>query len=406
MINHIIVNNLYDEDYVETHTNALFLGDAEFDFKDGVFSGFDAEQAQVRHEDAGAISSTRSGRPQRREEPRRPALHLRAAEDLRLALHARRWESGSPASRPRRSSRSPRRWRRTGPGTILYALGMTQHTTGVQGIRAFTILQLLLGNIGKPGGGVNALRGEPNVQGACDMGVLNNYMPGYLDYPSNAEPTLDDYAARTAPRAASTSSTRSRRSTASGDAENEFGYEWLPKGSRPRTSSFGIFESALAGQMKMLWIIGQNPAVTSPNLKIIFEGMDKLETLVVQELWETETAAFWHRPGVDPKTIQTEVFLLPAAFFMEKNGTITNSGAMVQWRHKAVNPPGQARADGEIVDFVFRRVRDFVINSNDPKDEIIKKAYWTYTTPEDVLREISGRALQDFPGPPSRTARW
>src|SRR5690348_80050 len=125
--------------------------------------------------------------------------------------------------------------------------------------------------------------------------------------------------------------------------------------------------------------------------------MAKIETLVVQEIWETETAAFWKRPGVDPKSIRTEVVLLPAAFFMEKNGTITNSGGLVQWRNAAVKPPGQARPDGEIVDHVFRRVRDLVHDSKDAKDEIIKKASWTYTTAEDVLREINGHALSDIP---------
>ena len=126
--------------------------------------------------------------------------------------------------------------------------------------------------------------------------------------------------------------------------------------------------------------------------------MDKLEMLVVQELWETETAAFWRRPGVDPKSISTEVILLPAAFFMEKGGTISNSGGMVQWRYPGVKPPGQAKPDGEIVDQVFRRVRDLVHDSNDPKDDPIRKAFWTYTTPEDVLREINGRARSRHTG--------
>jgi formate dehydrogenase major subunit len=130
---------------------------------------------------------------------------------------------------------------------------------------------------------------------------------------------------------------------------------------------------------------------------VVFEALDKLEMLVVQELWETETAAFWQRPGADPKSIQTEVFLLPASFFMEKNGSITNSGAMVQWRYAAVKPPGQSKPDGEIWDYVFRRVRDFVHDSREPRDEIINKAAWTYTTAEDVLREINGRALVDVP---------
>ena len=151
-------------------------------------------------------------------------------------------------------------------------------------------------------------------------------------------------------------------------------YAWLPK--RNAAKDYGtmpMFEDALAGKLKLLWIVGQNPAVTLPNLTLTFEAMAKLETLVVQEIWETETAAFWKRPGVDPKSIDTEVILLPAAFFMEKNGTISNSGGMVQWRHAAVKPPGQAKPDGEIVDLVFRAVRDLVKDSKEPRDEIIQQ---------------------------------
>src|SRR3974377_2442925 len=111
---------------------------------------------------------------------------------------------------------------------------------------------------------------------------------------------------------------------------------------------------------------------------------------------ETETATFWNRPGVDPKSVSTEVLLLPAAFFMEKNGTITNSGGMVQWRHAGVKRPGETKPDGEIVDLIFRCVRDQIKDSTDPKDEIIKKSFWTYTSAEDVLREINGRGLRDI----------
>ncbi len=151
---------------------------------------------------------------------------------------------------------------------------MTQHTTGVQGIRSFTILQLLLGNIGKPGGGVNALRGEPNVQGACDMAVLYNYMPGYLNSPSNAEPTIYDYV-----RKNGIADSRYLVNTLKaffGDAatkENDYAYGWLPK--RNAAKDYGtmpMFEDALAGKLKLLWIVGQNPAVTVPNLKLTFDG--------------------------------------------------------------------------------------------------------------------------------------
>jgi formate dehydrogenase major subunit len=224
--------------------------------------------------------------------------------------------------------------------------GMTQHTTGVQGIRSFTILQLLLGNIGKPGGGVNALRGEPNVQGACDMAVLYNYYPGYLNSPTNAEPTIFHYVRKNG--IADSKYSVNTLKAFFGDAatpENDYAYEWLPKRTRSRTTERWRCSRTRSPEAEASsGSIGQNPAVTLPNLRLTFDAMAKLETLVVQEIWETETAAFWKRPGADPKTINTEVILLPAAFFMEKNGTISNSGGMVQWRHAAVKPPGQAEA--------------------------------------------------------------
>src|SRR3954447_17455955 len=397
MINHILIHNLYDEDYVTTHTNALFLGRADFDFKDGLFSGFD-EDAHKYHTESWGYQLDGAGRPQiaaSLADPRCIFTRLRKFFG-RYTPDVGERVSGVPAAQIQKIAETLAANR---PGTILYALGMTQHTTGVQAIRAFTILQLLLGNIGKPGSGVNALRGEPNVQGACDMGVLNNYMPGYLNYPAHTEPTLATYTKK--------NGTGDRKCLVNtlkafyGDAatpENDFGYSWLPKRNAQKDySTLSIFEDALAGKLKLLWIIGQNPAVTTPNLKLTFDAMDKLDMLVVQEIWETETATFWCRPNADPKSIATEVILLPASFFMEKNGTITNSGGMVQWRNAAVKPPGQAKPDGEIVDLVFRRVRELVKDSTDEKDLILKHAPWTYTTAEDVLREINGRALRDIP---------
>jgi formate dehydrogenase major subunit len=397
LINYIVVYKLYDEDYVTAHTNALFLGHAAFDFKDGLFSGFDEEKLKYSTETWG-YQLDGKGKPRAAaslDDPRCIFAHLKKFVS-RYTLDVGERVTGIPAAQIQQIAETMAKHR---PGSILYALGMTQHTTGVQGIRGFTILQLLLGNVGKPGSGVNALRGEPNVQGACDMGVLNNYMPGYLNYPAHTEPTLAEYTKR--------NGTGDRKFLINtlkafyGDAatpENDFAYVWLPKRSAAKDyGTMSIFENALAGTMKVLWIVGQNPAVTTPNLNLTFEAMAKLEMLVVQEIWETETATFWRRPGVDPKSISTEVVLLPASFFMEKNGTITNSGGMVQWRHAAVKPPGQAKPDGEIVDLIFRRVRDLVKDSSDPKDEIIKKSFWTYTTAEDVLREMNGRALRDIP---------
>ena len=397
MIHYILENQLYDEDYVSTHTNARYLGDAGFAFNDGLFSGYDEEKHKYDTKTWG-YQLDETGRPKVADSLDDPSCIFTRVKKYfsRYTLEVGEKITGIPAAEIRRIADTMAKNR---PGTILYALGMTQHTTGVQGIRAFTILQLLLGNIGKPGSGVNALRGEPNVQGACDMGVLNNYTPGYLNWPSHNEPTLDAWTAN--------NGTLRRKFVVNmlkafyGDAatpENDYGYAWLPKRNLSKDySAIGIFEAALKSEIKLLWVTGQNPAVTSPNLKVVFEALDKVETLVVQELWETETACFWERPGADPKQIQTEVFLLPAAFFMEKNGSISNSGGMVQWRYAAVKPPGQAKPDGEIWDYVYRRVRDFVHESKEPRDEILQKANWTYLSAEDVLKEINGKALKDVP---------
>ena len=191
MINHIIVNKLYDEDYVVTHTNALYLGDEAFDFKDGVFSGYDEEHHKYDTKTWGYQLDAK-GKPRVAKSLDDPHCVFSRLKTFvsRYTLEMGEQITGIPADQIRQIAETMAKNR---PGSILYALGMTQHTTGVQGIRSFTILQLLLGNIGKPGGGVNALRGEPNVQGACDMAVLYNYYPGYLNSPTNAEPTIYHY---------------------------------------------------------------------------------------------------------------------------------------------------------------------------------------------------------------------
>ena len=263
MINHIIVNKLYDEDYVVTHTNALYLGDEAFDFKDGVFSGYDAEHHKYDTKTWGYQLDAK-GKPRvakSLDDPHCVFTRLKTFVS-RYTLEMGERITGIPAEQIRQIAETMAKNR---PGSILYALGMTQHTTGVQGIRSFTILQLLLGNIGKPGGGVNALRGEPNVQGACDMAVLYNYYPGYLNSPTNAEPTIYHYV-----RKNGIADSRYLVNTLKaffGDAataENDYAYDWLPK--RDAAKDYGtlpMFEDALAGKLKLLWIVGQNPAVTA-----------------------------------------------------------------------------------------------------------------------------------------------
>ncbi len=397
MINHILRHDLYDAEYVKLHTNALLLAKDEFGFDEGVFTGYHGDAHKYDMASWAYDLDAATSKPRKAaslEDPRCVFSKLKA-HFARYTPEVGEEISGVPAEQIKLIAET---FANNRPGTILYALGMTQHTVGIQNIRCYGILQLLLGNIGKAGGGVNALRGEPNVQGACDMSVLNGYMFGYINAPNHDHPTLEAWT-----RA---NGTFRRKFTVNGlkawfgdnaTAENDFGWRWLPKKSAAKDYTvYGMIDDAYAGKLKLLWAVGQNPMVTNPNLNYVHAALSKLDMLVVQELWDTETASFWQRPGADPKAIQTEVLLLPAAYFMEKEGTITGSGRLVQWRYAAVKPPGKAKADLEIIDTVFRKVRALYAGSTDPKDEPLAKATWDYPaegTAEAVLKEISGRVV-------------
>jgi formate dehydrogenase major subunit len=409
VIQHVLSQKLYDEAYVTTHTNALYLAREDFGFDEGVFSGFDHEKHKYEQASWGYQLDAKTRKPRKATSLDDPNCVF-----AQLKKHFARYTpevaeniSGVPAAQVREIAET---FAKNKPGTILYALGMTQHTVGIQNIRCYGILQMLLGNIGVAGGGVNALRGEPNVQGACDMSVLNGYMFGYLNYPNHDQPTLKAWTKGNGTfRAKMAVNGLKAWFGEVATPDNDFGFGLLPKKSGKKDYSvYGMVDAAYAGTLKMLWVNGQNPMVTNPNLNYVHDALSKLEMLVVQELWETETAAFWQRPGVDPKTIQTEVLLLPAAYFMEKEGTISGSGRMVQWRYQAVKPPGQAKTDIEIIDTAFRRIRDLYKGSSDPRDAAILKGTWDYaqaSLAEDVLKEISGRVHRDVTLPDGKVLK-
>jgi formate dehydrogenase major subunit len=317
----------------------------------------------------------------------------------------------------------------TGPvgksGTIMYAMGTTQHTHGTQNIRAYAILQLLLGNIGVAGGGINALRGESNVQGSTDHCLLFHILPGYLKPPDAGEPTLqahlDGRAAAFAtsdPKSASwwlnypkyfVSLLKSWYGDNATEA-NDFGYDWLPK-LNPGTnySHISLFEAMGRGDIKGLFCWGQNPAVGGPNAYAERKALHNLDWLVSVDLWETETCAFWQEPGVDPASIQTEVFVLPAAASYEKEGTISNSGRWSQWRWKAVDPPGEATPDLEIIhELMLKVIGKYEAEGGALPDAVTKLRWkgWYDASPlprgaenltDLVSREINGWAEADIP---------
>jgi formate dehydrogenase major subunit len=397
MTNYILQHKLYDEEYVKLNTNALMRAKADFDFNDGIFSGFDEA---THHYDTATWEYQLDGtkKPTKATSLDDPNCVFATLKKFysRYTLELGSRISGIPVEQIKLIAETMAKHK---PGCIMYALGATQHTSGVQQIRCYGIIQLLLGNIGVPGGGVNALRGEPNVQGSSDMAVLNHYLPGYLNYPNADQTSLKEWTKSNGTfREKFFVNTLKAWFGDNATAENDFGYGMLPKRNPGKDYTvYGMMESALHGQLKMLYVIGQNPIVTNANLNVTFAGFASLETLVVQELWETETADFWRRPGVDPTSIKTEVFLLPAAYFMEKEGTITGAGRMVQWRYAAVKPPGEAKTDIEILDVLFNKIRALYKDSTDPKDQPILKATWSYPAnarSEAVLREIGGTDLK------------
>jgi len=298
-------------------------------------------------------------------------------------------------------------------GTILYAMGTTQHTYGAQNIRSYAMLQLLLGNIGVAGGGINAMRGESNVQGSTDHCLLFHVLPGYLPVFESRDTSLSKYLERVTPVAKDLISANWWQNTPKyvvsllkawyGDdatEENDFGFHYLPKvqyspetGKREDYSHISLFEAMGEGKIRGLMVWGQNPAVGGPNANAERGAMDNLDWLIAVDMWHTETANFWKRPGANPAGIKTEVFLLPALNSYEKEGSVTNSGRWMQWRRKCADGPGDAMADLDIVNRLMVELRRLYDAEGGPNSEAITRLTWDYgrhADPHKVAREVNG----------------
>jgi len=295
--------------------------------------------------------------------------------------------------------------------TIMYAMGTTQHTYGAQNIRSYCILQLLLGNIGCAGGGINALRGESNVQGSTDHCLLFHILPGYLKVPQSVDGSLAEYLERATPKSNDPLSLNWWQHTPKyvvsllkawyGDnatADNEFGFHYLPKIQAGQNySHISLFEAMDKGIIKGLMCWGQNPAVGGPNANLERSAMDKLDWMVVADMWQTETANFWQRPGANTASIQTEVFLLPAKSSYEKEGSVTNSSRWSQWRYKCADAPGEAEDDLYMLTAIYRKLKELYQANGGPNAEAITKLTWDYGSGHPdvhkVAKEINGYDL-------------
>jgi len=416
MINYILNNNKYFTEYVAAYTNAPFILSDTYKFHDGLFSGYDPD-THTYDKSMWSFEKDETGVPRKDRSLQDPRCVFQQLKQhyIRYDLPTVSEITGTPKEDLLKVYRL---YSATGAkgkaGTIMYAMGWTQHTVGVQNIRAMAIIQLLLGNMGLAGGGVNALRGESNVQGSTDHCILYHLWPGYLANPSTAWPTLNDYLNRRPvsydPLSANwwqnepnymvslLKSFFGRRAR----QQNEFGYQWMPKLDAGKTYSWlDIFDEMYKGRIKGFLAWGQNPAGSGANANKTRRALAKLDWLVNVNIFDNETGSFWKGPGMDPEAIKTEVFMLPCAVSVEKEGSITNSGRWMQWRYKAAEPPGDARPDGDIMTDLFKKVRYlYRRDANAVFPHPIINLKWNYSTrgkfdAHKVAKEINGYFQKD-----------
>jgi formate dehydrogenase major subunit len=430
MIKYILDNDLIHRDYVVNYTNAALLISDRFEFDEaaGLFSGYDPDGRrydksswQYRIEGGnrggtGGLSTSGVVEPLKD-----PALQdLRCVYQL-MKKHYARYDletvssvTGTPAETLQRVYKAfAETGARDKAGTIMYAMGWTQHTVGTQCIRTMAMIQLLLGNIGRAGGGVNALRGESNVQGSTDHCLLFHILPGYLKTPKASQTTLADYNLASTPRqlgklSANWWSNYPKYSVSllkamygrAATRHNEFGYAWIPKVDDGVDYSWlSLFDEMYNGTIRGFFCWGQNPACSGTNANKVRKALSKLDWLVNVNIFPSETGWFFQDRtlGVAPEDVRTEVFVLPAAASMEKEGSITNSGRWMQWRYKGADPPGAARPDAEIMNMIYQELKKLYAADKKAKlPEPILHLKWDYFDehgefdPHAVAKEING----------------
>jgi formate dehydrogenase major subunit len=426
LINYILENDKIQKEYTRLYTNAAFIVKAGYGFKDGLFVGYDAAK---RDYDRAEWDYELDEQGMAKVDPTladpRCVYQLMKAHYSRYTPDMVSRITGSPKDKMLKA------WEwiaSTGTGdrshTSMYALGWTQHSKGSQNIRAMAMVQLLLGNIGIPGGGMNALRGHSNIQGLTDLGLMSNLIPGYLTLATERE---TDYA--TYMRSRQFKPMRPNQTSfwqnygkffvsfaksmygKAATKDNDWAYDWLPK-LDVTYDVLRAFELMHQGKVTGYFCQGFNPLLSAPNRKKVAEAMARLKWLVVMDPLKTETAAFWENHGehndVDPTKIQTEVFMLPTSCFAEEDGSLTNSSRWIQWHWKAAEPPGEAKSDIDIMASLFRRMKAMYAKDGGAFPDPILNLTWPYAdperpTPDEIAREVNGTVLEDVPDPADPT---
>jgi formate dehydrogenase major subunit len=456
VLRYAIENNRIAKEYLVNYTNAAFIVKDGFKLpEDGLYSGFDAasqtyDRSSWNYEegnDAGGAApahpATKAAAPTPGTPPPLPLLPAKVAYDLTLQ-HPRcvfqllkqqysRYTpemveriTGIPKDHFLKAADLFTSIRKDGDmkkvATIMYAVGWTQHTFGTQIIRTAAILQLLLGNIGRAGGGVNALRGHSNIQGATDMGGVFDTLPGYLKVPNPTDVDLAAWLKRITPTASKPAPWDSFNYYSNtpkfaisylkaffGDAatkENDFAFQYMPKVDR-NYSWTQIWDNMYRGAVKGMFAFGMNGVAIGPDSQKNIDALKKADFLVVGEIYPDETSEFWKSPGITPeemKTINTTVYRLPCAGFAEKDGSMTNSARWLQWKNAAVPPPGEARLDQDIVAQIFLKVRELYQKDGGKFPDPILNLTWPYVNARnpalgDLAKEMNGKALADLTDP-------
>jgi formate dehydrogenase major subunit len=462
VINYALQNDRIAKEYLVNFTNAAFIIKDGFKLpEDGLYSGFDAEKHTYNKDtwnyDAGGNLTGKAGAA--------AALVNASAHPASETPHAAPGAAPPPASLPPNIAydldlQHPRcvyqllkqQYSRYTPemveritgipkddflkaadlytsirkdgstkkvGTIIYAVGWTQHSFGTQIIRTAAMLQLLMGNVGRAGGGVNALRGHSNIQGATDLAGIFDVLPGYLKMPNPNDKDLKTYLDRVTPKESKPGEWESFNYYSNtpkfmvsllkafyGDTatkDNDFAFNYIPKIER-RHSWAEIWDDMYRGVIKGFYAFGMNGVMIGPDTQKNIDALKKADFVVVCEIYPDETSGFWQAPGITPeelKTINTTVYRLPGAGFAEKDGTFVNSARWLQWKYAALPPPGDCRLDQDILAQIFLKIRELYKKEGGKFPDPIVHASWSYTLPEhpslsEIAKELNGKALADI----------
>src|SRR2546425_990596 len=423
LINYVLQNNLFHDEYVKNYTNASWIVRDSFTFKDGLFSGYNASSRSYDvstwgYETEGTPLDGPPGTTQARAKRDLTLQHPRSVFQL-LKSHYSRYTpemvssiTGIPVQQFNDVAKIVGEMGKPDKVmTIVYAVGLTHHTTGGQLIRSGAVLQLLLGNMGRPGGGMNAERGHANIQGNTDHAISWDILPGYLRIPAPGQKTLDDYVAASAAKKSDPNSwnffgTNYRNFIVSllkawyrgvATKDNEFAFNFLPK---PGTNSswMSIYDQALKGKMEGVILSGMTATSIGPDVNQVMKALANLKWLVIMDPLPTTSSEFWHAPGADPASINTEAFMLPTTHWIEKDGSFVNSGRWMQWKEQVIPPEGEARHDHWIMADLFDRVKTLYRQQGGKFPDPILAMTLDYKDPkkpelDEIAKEINGQDL-------------